>query len=231
MALCCVYTGMGIYWGSQSAGSQEQHKLLYTSCLFRLLLCNCDGIVWSSVAGLLIALLLYSSIWVAVLNGPFEFPAQTQQQPNVGASIRRIEKQIVERVGRLGEWLSLLTFQDNGEGWLKNIKKGGGENNSRRSRGWGLKNSRRSRRGKGLKIPIVHIGGKGWKIHVVQLGEGGWKNLHRSRRGVVRFTSFKGAGVEKFTLFTERGRGWKIHVVQEGWGRKNSFGSSGGGDT
>jgi hypothetical protein len=48
---------------------------------------------------------------------------------------------------------------------------------------------------------------------------------------VVRFTSFKGAGVEKFTLFTERGRGWKIHVVQEGWGRKNSFGSSGGGDT
>jgi hypothetical protein len=37
MALCCVYTGMRIYWGSQSAGSQEQHKLLYTSCLFRLL--------------------------------------------------------------------------------------------------------------------------------------------------------------------------------------------------
>jgi hypothetical protein len=37
MALCCVYTGMGIYGGSQSAGSQEQHKLLYTSCLFRLL--------------------------------------------------------------------------------------------------------------------------------------------------------------------------------------------------
>ncbi len=35
MALCCVYTGD--LRESQSAGSQEQHKLLYTSCLFRLL--------------------------------------------------------------------------------------------------------------------------------------------------------------------------------------------------
>lgn len=39
----CVYGALlCIYWdgdlrGSQSAGSQEQHKLLYTSCLFRLL--------------------------------------------------------------------------------------------------------------------------------------------------------------------------------------------------